>query len=175
MINKLIENIFSINNPFRSSRTVQKDLKIINKKVVKNFVCNIIVLSLFLCSCGKKQALLNTAIIEKSEVVSELKSELAKIQKELEEEKEKVIQVQEELEKANQRNQNQFDLNQVAFFLLGYTLVSVAVMVGLIFYHRYDTAELVSENVRASGYLSDYRNEVERLEKLLADAGVQYQ
>ncbi|GHT10461.1 hypothetical protein AGMMS49532_10290 [Endomicrobiia bacterium] len=119
MINKLIENIFPINNPFRSSRTVQKDLKIINKKVVKNFVCNIIVLSLLLCSCGKKQALLNTAIIEKSEVVSELKSELAKSQKELKEEKEKVIQVQEELAKANWQDLEKLYDDRISFFLLG--------------------------------------------------------
>ncbi|GHT07214.1 hypothetical protein AGMMS5026_10600 [Endomicrobiia bacterium] len=32
---KPIGNAFPINNPFRSSRTVQKALKIINKKVVK--------------------------------------------------------------------------------------------------------------------------------------------
>ncbi|BAV59314.1 hypothetical protein [Candidatus Endomicrobiellum trichonymphae] len=32
---KPIENAFPINNPFRSSRTVQKALKIINKKVAK--------------------------------------------------------------------------------------------------------------------------------------------
>ncbi|GHT23323.1 hypothetical protein AGMMS49953_03690 [Endomicrobiia bacterium] len=32
---KPIGNAFPINNPFRSSRTVQKVLKIINKKVVK--------------------------------------------------------------------------------------------------------------------------------------------
>ncbi|GHT07598.1 hypothetical protein AGMMS49573_03730 [Endomicrobiia bacterium] len=32
---KPIENVFPIKNPFRSSRTVQKVLKIINKKVVK--------------------------------------------------------------------------------------------------------------------------------------------
>ncbi|GHV65964.1 hypothetical protein AGMMS49587_20570 [Spirochaetia bacterium] len=112
---KLVENIFPINNPFRSSRTVQKDLKIINK----NFVCNIIVLSLLLCSCGKKQALLNTAITEKSEVVSELKSELAKIQKELKEKKEKLIEVQEELEKENWQNLWELYDNRMGFFLLG--------------------------------------------------------
>ncbi|GHT14750.1 hypothetical protein AGMMS5026_10840 [Endomicrobiia bacterium] len=35
LMKKLIENVFPINNPFRSSRAVQKALKIINKKVVK--------------------------------------------------------------------------------------------------------------------------------------------
>ncbi|GHT07258.1 hypothetical protein AGMMS5026_10690 [Endomicrobiia bacterium] len=43
---KLVENIFPINNPFRSSRTVQKDLKIINKKVVK-----ILYAILLFCRC----------------------------------------------------------------------------------------------------------------------------
>ncbi|GHT07170.1 hypothetical protein AGMMS5026_10760 [Endomicrobiia bacterium] len=75
----------------------------------------LIILSLLLCSCGKKQALLNTAITEKSEVVSEL----AKSQKELKEEKEKVIQVQEELEKANQRTQEGID-NLEFFFAFGF-------------------------------------------------------
>ncbi|GHT48442.1 hypothetical protein AGMMS49965_26600 [Bacteroidia bacterium] len=72
-----------------------------------------------MCSCGKKQALLNTAITEKSEVVSELKSELAKIQKELKEKKEKLIEVQEELEKANQRTQEGID-NLEFFFAFGF-------------------------------------------------------
>ncbi|WP_125267030.1 hypothetical protein [Candidatus Endomicrobiellum trichonymphae] len=131
---KLVENIFPINNPFRSSRTVQKALKIINK----NFVCNIIVLSLLLCSCGKKQALLNTAITEKSEVVSELKSELAKIQKELKEKKEKLIEVQEELEKAievqeeleKENWQNLWELydNRMGFFLLGLLTADLIVL-----------------------------------------------
>ncbi|GHT10447.1 hypothetical protein AGMMS49532_10240 [Endomicrobiia bacterium] len=35
LMKKLIENVFPINNPFRSSRAVQKALKIINKKVIE--------------------------------------------------------------------------------------------------------------------------------------------
>ncbi|GHT07212.1 hypothetical protein AGMMS5026_10610 [Endomicrobiia bacterium] len=105
------------------------------KIAVKNFVCNIIVLSLLLCSCGKKQALLNTAIAEKSEVVSELKSELAKSQKELEEEKEKAIKVQKELEKANQRTKETFD-NLKVFFAFGF-VSSWLIFMGVFYCFRY--------------------------------------
>ncbi|GHT07254.1 hypothetical protein AGMMS5026_10680 [Endomicrobiia bacterium] len=72
--------------------------------------------------------MLNTAITEKSEVVSELKSELAKIQKELKEKKEKLIEVQEELEKENWQNLWELYDNRMGFFLLGLLTADLIVL-----------------------------------------------